>query len=623
MKILLVEDDQATGSTLVESLSAHLYTVNLATDGMTGLELAKTDQYDLLLLDVMVPGLDGVSLCRRLRAEGYTSPIVLLTAKESRSDRILGLDAGADDYVIKPFDLEELLARIRALIRRSHDQSASVLVWETIALDMTNHQVTCGEQAIALTPKEYALLELFLLHPKRIFSRSAILDRLWDMADTPGEETVSTHIKCLRQKLKAAHAANPIETVHGLGYRLRPAAAPGKPSKAEPSSPAPQPQQPLQDEADPELQQQQLKAKTVEIWRKHLPQLLTQVSILEQVAQHLQTDTLSPELHQRGLQEAHKLAGSLGIFGLNSGSHIARQLETLLQPNAPLHPPKKQQIIDLAQALRQVFTQAQSNPTPHSPLLTPPTTKMLIVDDDLMLAERVRIEAIAWGMGVEIATDLTVARQMIEEACPDIALVDLNFPDTTEDGLAILQELAQRQPPVPAIAFTRRESLGDRVAVTRAGGAAFLTKPLKAYEILTTVTQVLHGQTAGNRVLLVDDDKAVLEQLGQRLKDAAIAVTTLAQPQQFWDILNQCQPNLLVLDLEMPDFDGLDLCRVVRQDPTWQHLPILFLSAHATATEMASAFAAGADDFIDKALIYSEIGDRIIRRLRFGSPTKT
>lgn len=234
MKILLVEDDPLTRTTLSEILLAHQYTVNTATDGLTTLEMAGSFLYDLILLDIGIPKLDGISVCKQLRSKGYQNPILLLTARDSSTDRVMGLDAGADDYVVKPFDINELMARVRALLRRGKSVSTAVMTWENLSFDPINNEVKSGERLIHLTSKEYCLLELFLLNPKRIFSRRAILDRLWDFAESPGEETVSTHIKCLRQKLKAAGSANPIETVHGLGYRLR---SPVSPSASQKRSP--------------------------------------------------------------------------------------------------------------------------------------------------------------------------------------------------------------------------------------------------------------------------------------------------------------------------------------------------------------------------------------------------
>jgi DNA-binding response OmpR family regulator len=197
--------------------------VNTAADGETGLQLAQVYDYDLILLDVMIPKLDGISLCRELRSRGCQMPILLLTALDSSKDRVQGLEAGADDYVAKPFNLPELIARIRALLRRGKTALTNTnLTWEKLLVNPDTTEVSYGEKLLHLTPKEYNLLELFLRNPRRIFSRSAMLDRVWSAGEFPQEEAVTAHIKGLRHKLKAAGmTVDLIETVYGLGYRLK------------------------------------------------------------------------------------------------------------------------------------------------------------------------------------------------------------------------------------------------------------------------------------------------------------------------------------------------------------------------------------------------------------------
>lgn len=222
MKLLLVEDDERVTEALVEYLSDQNYLVDVAHDGEEGWELAQNYNYDLMILDVMLPKLDGVTVCRKLRQQGYGMPILMLTARDTNTDKIAGLDAGADDYVVKPFDLEVLSARIRALLRRSVPSLPPTLTWGELTLDSNVCEVTYQQQLIALTPKEYRLLELFLRNGRQVFSRSTILELLWSWEELPTEATVKTHIKSLRSKLKAAGAPSDlIETVHGLGYRLK------------------------------------------------------------------------------------------------------------------------------------------------------------------------------------------------------------------------------------------------------------------------------------------------------------------------------------------------------------------------------------------------------------------
>jgi DNA-binding response OmpR family regulator len=222
VKILLVEDDEEIAELLAEALTDQHYAVELATDGQAGWEMVEGFTYDLLLLDVMLPKLDGISLCQQLRTNGYSMPVLMLTAKDASTDKVIGLDVGADDYVVKPFNLQELLARIRALLRRGSSSLSPILEWGGLTLNLNTYEVTYEGHPLNLTPKEYALLELFLRNSYRVFSRGAILEHLWSYEDMPEEDAVKTHIKGIRQKLKAVGApANLIETVYGIGYRLK------------------------------------------------------------------------------------------------------------------------------------------------------------------------------------------------------------------------------------------------------------------------------------------------------------------------------------------------------------------------------------------------------------------
>lgn len=223
MKILLVEDDIQLAEALTEALIDQLYSVDVAYDGEEGWMQLKNFNYNILLLDVMLPKLDGISLCQRLRSQGYHLPILMITALDTSTDKVKSLDAGADDYVVKPIDLKELLARVRALLRRGKNSTPPVLEWGGLQLNPSTYEVTYQQQPIHLTPKEYCCLELFLRNSRRVINRDFIIDHLWSWEDPPCEDTVKAHIKSLRHKLKAVGAPDQlIETVHSLGYRLKP-----------------------------------------------------------------------------------------------------------------------------------------------------------------------------------------------------------------------------------------------------------------------------------------------------------------------------------------------------------------------------------------------------------------
>ncbi|MDX2271050.1 MAG: response regulator transcription factor [Cyanobacteriota bacterium] len=223
MKILLVEDEEEVAEALAEDLSEQRFIVEIASDGWQGWQLIQAFEYDLILLDVMLPKLDGIRLCQQLRAHGYHTPVLMLTARDSLTDKVLGLDAGADDYIVKPFELQELAARVRALLRRGGSPLPPILQWGELHLDPSRCSVTYAGHPLQLTVKEYHLLELFLRHSRQVLSRNAILDHLWSSEDPPEAEAVKSHIKRLRQKLSLAGSpADLIETVYGLGYRLKP-----------------------------------------------------------------------------------------------------------------------------------------------------------------------------------------------------------------------------------------------------------------------------------------------------------------------------------------------------------------------------------------------------------------
>ena len=618
MKILLVEDDEITANVLAQELTTHHYTVETTADGQTALELAQAFHYDLLLLDIILPNLDGMTLCRQVRSHGLQMPILLLSAKDSSTVRVMGLEAGADDYVVKPYELNELIARIQALLRRSSSTLPTVLTWEKLQLDPDACKVTYGGELLRLTPKEYSILELFLRNPQRIFSRSAILDHIWHSGEFPQEEAVSTQIKGLRHKLKAAGMTiDLIETVYGLGYRLK-APPEGSPSRSvsqeEAGDVGARSHTAPVEQADKRQAEAKVLAVVQQMWDNFKESLGSHMALFEQAIAQISTGTLDQELRSKAQAEAHRLIGSLGSFGIPKGSEVARQIEHLLRLESLGHN-EAQQLEELVGQLRQVVENKPSTTAANSDFKTA-SGRLLIVDDDVVLTEQVKQEAIAWGLQVDVATDPTVARRAISQHPPDVIVLDLTFPQTTENGLTLLAELAQRTPSTRVLVMTRRNQLSDRVKVARLGGHAFLQKPIAPEEILKAVTQELNRtQKAEAKVLIVDDDRQVLTALSTLLEPWGLHVTTLAEPQQFWQVLEASVPDLLILDIEMPGFSGIELCQVVRNDPRWNDLPVLFLSAHNDAEIVHQVFAVGADDYVPKPIVGPELIARILNRL--------
>jgi two-component system response regulator MprA len=219
-RILIIEDDPAILKLLQRGLAYEGYLVDTATDGRSGLLMARDNHPDLVVLDWMLPGMDGLEVCHRLRTGGEV-PIVMLTAKDTIQDRVQGLDAGADDYLVKPFNLDELLARIRALLRRTQTKRIPILEFLDLKLDTGSRQASRGERMISLTAKEYELLDLFMRHPRQVLTREVIFDRVWGY-DFGGESNVlEVYIRYLRQKLEVDDEQRLIHTVRGVGYVMR------------------------------------------------------------------------------------------------------------------------------------------------------------------------------------------------------------------------------------------------------------------------------------------------------------------------------------------------------------------------------------------------------------------
>ena len=218
MRILVIEDERKVASFIKHGLEEERYIVEIAYDGNTGLEMAMNNQFDAILLDVMLPGRDGFSILKELRETGVSTPVLVLTARGATEERVQGLDLGADDYLAKPFSFEELAARLRSILRRSSPEKSTKLRCSDLVLDTVSHFAYRFGKEIELTTKEYALLELFMMHPGRILSREMISEHLWDMNFDPKSNVIDSFVKFLRQKIDKGFETPLIHTVRGAGY---------------------------------------------------------------------------------------------------------------------------------------------------------------------------------------------------------------------------------------------------------------------------------------------------------------------------------------------------------------------------------------------------------------------
>jgi DNA-binding response OmpR family regulator/HPt (histidine-containing phosphotransfer) domain-containing protein len=591
MKLLIVDDDRNTTAALSACLTAQQFTVDIACDGRTALQLVEATTYDLIVLDVMLPEVDGISLCQKLRQQHYHTPILLLTAKNRVSDRVAGLEAGADDYLTKPYDPSELIARIRALLRRSNTTILTKkLCWGALQLDPNACEVTYHGIPIKLTPKEYKLLELFLRYPRRIFDRRTLLDRVWSIDECPGEEAVTTQIRGLRRKLQAAGVnPDPIETLYGLGYRLR--------ACSEQSS-------------QPSARLAEIMQK---MWHEFQERLQQQLAILDAAIQNL-----TPKQQQQAQEIAHRLVGSLGVYGMPQAANLARQIEQAIAPCASQL--ERQTLTNLLQQLRFCTAQFSQFPTFPPAAVTydsPTAITILAIDEDLLMLEELQSAASFWGFRLVTATDPTTARQRLQSLNPDAVILDLSFPHAKESGFTLLAQLQRLLPEIPILVLTAHSELSHRIEAIRLGAKAFLHKPATSAEVFQALNQLLNRvNNITARILIVDDDASLLSALQNQLQTWGLQVKTLADPLQFWQVLENSRPDLLLLDVSMPNYNGIELCQAVRCDPRWSQLPILFLSARGDADTVHQALLAGADDYILKPIAEADLRQRLLKRLR-------
>jgi heavy metal response regulator len=221
MRILFVEDERKIADFIKRGLKEEGYAVDIAGDGEEGYFLGSSNEYDAIILDLMLPKLDGVSLCKKLRADKITTPIIILTAKDSLKDKVIGLDAGADDYLTKPFAFEELLARLRAGLRKASAHLSHELTVADLRMDLLSHKVTRAGKEIVLTSKEFALMEYFIRNAGRIVTRTMISEHVWDINFDTDTNVIDVYVNYLRRKIDAGHKTKLIHTVRGCGYTLK------------------------------------------------------------------------------------------------------------------------------------------------------------------------------------------------------------------------------------------------------------------------------------------------------------------------------------------------------------------------------------------------------------------
>ncbi len=589
MRLLLVEDDEILAEVIRNNLARLRYNLDWAIDGQEGWDYSQSIAYDLILLDVGLPKINGLELCARLRRSGCTIPILLMTAREDTSERVRGLDTGADDYLFKPVNIEELQARIRALLRRGEVLPSSILEIGKLKLNPVSCEVTYNDtegkrpaRSLNLTPKEYQILELFMRNPSRVFSRGQIIEQLWSFDDCPLEDSVKAHIKGLRQKLKAVNCDVAVENVYGLGYRLQP------PAKIAP---------------DRESQFQEAQSQ---LWEKYQGAMRERLGVLQRAASSLVSGELKPDLQEEAKVAAHKLAGVLGMFERDRGSAIAKQIETLLAADSVNLEP----LCDLVQSLGDELNLNLTHSTGRSLSDTAESILLISPDKTLLVALEAEAPSYRWQGVLDVAR----ARNWLMDHHADAVVISVDAGGEQSQLVAFISELARKTPPIPSLVIAE-EILPNLVALAKAGLNIFLAQPVTAEQICSTLSALLQRHDSQSlRVLIVDDDAVFLAGLRPLFESWGMKMTGLSNPSRFLEVLKSVNPDLLILDVEMPGLTGMELCKLIRTSPEWQDLPALFLSANRDMNTIQEIFASGGDDYLIKPVRGSELLNRIILR---------
>ena len=347
------------------------------------------------------------------------------------------------------------------------------------------------------------------------------------------------------------------------------------------------------------------------IWEKFRGATLERVTTLEDAVIALLAGELDAGLRREAERDAHKLAGSVGTFGFARGSELAREVELILGGAEPIPESVSLRLSELTVALRDELERPIEK-TPRPPVAR---SLLLVVDEDREFTERVAMEGEGRGLSVRVAERMSDVRAALAGPAPDVVLLDPFFAGDTATGLRLLGELTTLAPGRPVLVAAAAGSFSDRVEAARLGARAFLEKPLSPVSAVGAALQCLQrGATAGT-VMVVDDDPVLLEALGRTLEGAGLRVETVSDARDVWDALERVRPDLVVLDVDMPHVNGVELCRVLRNDSRWSTLPIVFLAEDADPETVHAVFAAGADDFVRKPVAGPELVTRVLNRL--------
>lgn len=357
-------------------------------------------------------------------------------------------------------------------------------------------------------------------------------------------------------------------------------------------------------------------ATPVDMWERLRQANVARLDILEETVISL-LEGMPADGQLAAAQEAvEALVASIAVYGFEHAARLAREMEQLLRRQPAPHPADILRMSELTVLVRRTLESATPDGMPGGDAGQQGRPSVLVVHTDREVAERLALEAMAWGIRGEAALNLPAARGALRRTRPDLVILDLGLSDALDAAASLLSELRAMVPPVPALVLGTGDTLAERVRIAALGARGYLANPATPSEILATAADLLHQiRAAASRVLIVDDDSQALVSLETALASTGMEVSTLADPARFWEKLEGFVPDLLLLDLDMPGFSGAELCRVVRTDPRWRALPVLFLTSGNDAEAVREVVAARADDYVQKPVIPSELVAQVFNRL--------
>ena len=620
MKILLVEDDQRLGKLIRDYLMPESEQIDLISNGAEIKEKLAANDYDILILDVMLPKKNGIDICRELRAENIDIAILFVTALSKQTDKIKAFESGADDYLTKPFDFQELLLRVKALLRRDKKEIIHSLKWGDLVMTPMEKKVYFLNKELSLTPTEFKILQIFLQYPQQVFKPDNLIDQLWDLDSIPTNNTLRSHIKSLRRKFEQIGLGKDfIETVYGMGYKL-------KDITEESSAPSPRDKvavsQTQVSESTTELQ-----AAIDEIWQEHRASIYHDCQKLIAYIQKKYTPVKTDE----AIRIAHNLAGFLGTVGFEESSNIARQIEQIIKENNQKLTDEKLSDQKIVKQTSQLINDLQASLFPEGKPITEKKESnldinlqekidILVIDEDQNLANQLILFIDHPQISLHFAHSIDSAINLLDEQKFKLIILETSWQDKAIEKSQILELVMDKKGDSHIIVYTQDDSLENRLNCTHYPIFAFLIKS-NSLEFLWDIINnaLLQNPSIDNlyNVVLIDDDERFIKVFSQKLdvQKLPIKLTSISDSETFLVRIKNIKPDLIILDLQMPKLNGLDICKIIKTDHVLHNIPVIFLTGNLSSEAINQFVEVGADDFISKSKIDLELYPRIMTHL--------